>query len=215
MLEEIEKLNSNNKDEFIKKYGLIKDPEVAKDLLCITSNTWMVLDDSLKENSEIIMYYQPVAVLNCHLEEDMGGVYEITTSCDVSQKGFKIISNYSRIKDLYNTDMAKYVKRLGNKIQIPEIKYPKDFDIEKYIEIQERLCEEFDYCKDIKNAKEVIKNIDFAEYNLEKTVPHFKYQEPADEFTYYTVYNRKRLKEIINEVLYEDEKGLESNGKHI
>ena len=49
-----------NVEEYIKKNGLVTEKNQAIELLCETSRAWALLDESLKSDPEIIMYYQPI-----------------------------------------------------------------------------------------------------------------------------------------------------------
>ena len=42
MEKDILDVTRTNYDFFISKYGIITDPEIAKQLLCITTNAWYV-----------------------------------------------------------------------------------------------------------------------------------------------------------------------------
>ncbi len=42
MEKDILDVTKTNYDFFISKYGIITDPEIAKQLLCITTNAWYV-----------------------------------------------------------------------------------------------------------------------------------------------------------------------------
>lgn len=107
----IKQITEENYKEFIERFGKISDKNLAIELLCITSNAWLVLDDNIKADSEVIMYYQPMGKMHVNIEEDMGGVFEDVYSLYFPQQGFKLV----------------------NDIQIPEIEFPRDFDVEKYI----------------------------------------------------------------------------------
>ena len=189
MLDLIIQINEKNSIEFIEKYGKISDKAVAIELLCITSNAWLILDDSIKTDNEVIMYYQPMGIMYANIEEDLGGVFEDVYSSYLSQNGFKLV----------------------NGIQIPEIEIPSDFDMEKYIMIQKELSKEKqifsnediiyrgeqDMGQIINNItfdKEKIKNFDSG-YNL-----RFRGKEANRVFTSYEIYDRSKLIDIVNNI---------------
>ena len=189
MLDLIIQINEKNSIEFIEKYGKISDKAVAIELLGITSNAWLILDDSIKTDNEVIMYYQPMGIMYANIAEDLGGVFEDVYSSYLSQNGFKLV----------------------NGIQIPEIEIPSDFDMEKYIMIQKELSKEKqifsnediiyrgeqDMGQIINNItfdKEKIKNFDSG-YNL-----RFRGKEANRVFTSYEIYDRSKLIDIVNNI---------------
>ena len=197
MFEDIKLLNKSNVENFISKYGLIRDEEMAKELLCITSNSWLVLDNSLKENSDVIMCYQPMGICNFQVYEDMGGVFELTSDGIITQEGFK------EVKD---------------GIQIPNISFPKDFDIDTYINIQKELTKTYSEYRDKDviysdgvNMGKLMENIEFNNVTVDMTVKKFKYQEAPNANLYYRVYDREKLKEIIKNY----DVNLDESKKHI
>ena len=78
MLFDICSLTEKDVDKFIGKYGKIKDAETAIQMLILTPNAWHVLDDNLKMQNEIIMYYQP-AISGRNISDNRY----------IAQKGFK------------------------------------------------------------------------------------------------------------------------------
>ena len=197
MVEDIKLLNKSNVENFISKYGLIKDEEMAKELLCITSNAWLVLDNSLKQNSDVIMYYQPMAICDYQVYEDMGGVFELTSDGIIAQEGFK------EAKD---------------GIQIPDIDFPKGFDIDTYINIQKELSKTYSEYRDKDviysdgvNMGKIMENVEFNNVTVDMTVKKFKYQEAPNANLYYRVYDRNNLNKIIKKY----DANLDENEKHI
>ena len=80
MKKDILSINKNNYMDFINKYGFINDKETAIELLCLTSNAWLVLSDELKEDEEVIMYYQPVGRIRNSEGYDYGVFDEVEYS---------------------------------------------------------------------------------------------------------------------------------------
>ncbi len=50
-------------EDFINKFGIVTDAELAKELLCINPLAWDVLSTSLKKNPEINLYHQPLGII--------------------------------------------------------------------------------------------------------------------------------------------------------
>ena len=109
----INEINVENYVAFIEKYGKITDIETAKKLLCKTSNAWLILDDSIKTNPEVIMYYQPMIKINLAGLMDFG-IYDYIFYLYPTQTGFKKYGN-------------------SGENFIPNIEYPEDFNFDKYI----------------------------------------------------------------------------------
>ena len=199
-------LNEKNAKRFIAKYGPVNDIELAKLLLCITSNAWYILDDSLKKNSEVIMYYQPMGKHLCEVQVDYG-CRETIASAWGNQKGFGI----------------EHIDYYGD---FPEIDYPEDFDYKLYSEIQEKLKEKveayrmcpssdsiipylfyFTSNKRISSSKRIlIENIEFDNEEIEQLLDddYSNYscgpEEPITFEEYYYLYDRSCLKNIVEEL---------------
>ena len=193
MLDLIEQLNSENASEFIEKYGKIQDREIAKQMLLITTNAWLVLDDKLKRDPEIIMYYQPMGTLDYEEEGDMGGVFDTLYSAELPQKGFKF-----------------YRDKNFETYQIPNFELPEDFDIEMYIAIQSELLKNIeenyiirDFNSEKKDMGKIMNNIIFEKpdtSNVDYSIlPRGLGYEGVRWREHYIVYDRKVLYNIIQE----------------
>lgn len=49
---------------YIEQHGLVTDKEMAIRLLCETPDAWKVIDGTLKNDPEVIMYYQPLGYVS-------------------------------------------------------------------------------------------------------------------------------------------------------
>lgn len=191
MIELIKNLNENNVKDFIEKYGKVKDIELAIELLCLTSNAWLILDDSVKLNSNVIMYYQPMGHLSEEFVENFGGVYEsievdnnhLDGPREISQKGFKVVKG----------------------IQIPKIEFPIDFNLEMYVDIQKELAKSYQKLSishiswvDSDKINELEKNILFD--HLQDPTPEIR--RPIELEKYYEIYDRSKLADIVKNNFY-------------
>ena len=166
MKETIRNMSLSEITRFRDKYGYVSDREIAKELLCVSSNAWYVLDESLKEDNEIIMYYQPMGIIEYTIYDPVAGGYY----------GTSIQCSYSR--------MGEY-----SDIQIPNIVFPKDFDINTYVAIQQELMKnyEFTYQRN---------NLEF--YEVEEPDNPLDSDDPIS--ISFKLYNRDRLKDIVNNI---------------
>lgn len=180
MEEDILKINKNNYESFINKYGTIKDEETAILMLDITSNAWLVIDESLKMNSNVIMHYQPMGL-------KMNKLYD---------KNWYYYSCYFEYEDGFITPDEYFNKKVPDELleyyrfAIPNIKYPEDFDLELYCSIQEELSYEREYYD--YPLSEELQNYDF----------HVKSSNPVEledfkKDSFLIIYDRKRMPELI------------------
>lgn len=226
MIYDMHFLKKENVQNFINKYGKITDKEIAKRLLCITSNAWLMLDDSLKSDSEIIMYYQPMAEIGYTIYQDVGCIEPIASATGY-QKGFKRNEEMSSKGYSYNIYACRF----------PEIDYPEDFNYELYADVQSELFKEskihtieYQYIptemldsmdkKIIERYNEVLRGnevdseteqlIKNIEYDLDEInkISDTDYSEYFDgpgvyrcDDKKYIVYDRNRLKNIIESTL--------------
>ena len=49
---------------YVEQHGLVTDKEIAVRLLCQTPDAWKVIDESLKNDPEVMMYYQPLGYVS-------------------------------------------------------------------------------------------------------------------------------------------------------
>lgn len=199
----INEINEENYKVFIEKYGKITDVETAKKLLCQTSNAWFILDDSIKINPEVIMYYQPMVKINLEGLMDFG-VYDYIFSLYPTQHGFKK-------HGYFGWDF------------IPNIEFPEDFNFDKYLEVQHILEKESQrkICDDpsklcasyVRDGINWVIKVDSDKF-FDKTGTELKnISFDADRITLdtfitldkeeviYTVYDRSKLDDIVNSVL--------------
>ena len=116
--------------------GLVTDKEKAIELLCQTSLAWSLLDESLKSDPEVIMYYQPLGHKDVLLsdnqdETDIGA----TISEVMAQKGFEAVFTFK----LKEAGLISTTDGYGCYLSKPEINFPKGFDYETYFKIQNEL----------------------------------------------------------------------------
>lgn len=140
----VSKLNEKNYHSFISVYGVITDEEVAKAALCVTCKAWYVLSDELKQNADVIMYYQPnLRVEEQHdmpvglLEFDTVAPYQYFGIFSVSDTGFVGRPGNKAELSLFDDDLRRICSVKGE--QQPDIEYPEDFNFDLYYAIQERL----------------------------------------------------------------------------
>ena len=144
--EDIVYVNNNNFNDFIAKYGKITDSDTAKRLLTITTNAWLVLDDSLKHDSDIIMYLQPMGIGSDPVYDESNGVKEEIARHTYLQKDFMTLLDYITLR--LSRRFPKELSHYGF-IQFPDISVPEDFDFVTYAKIQDDLSRK---SRPIKNA---------------------------------------------------------------
>lgn len=156
-LNAVSKLNEKNYQSFISMYGVITDEEVAKDALCVTCKAWYVLSDELKQNADVIMFYQPNLFIN--QRHDYAFVNDSIMPHNVwfgdiyaADIGF-IANPNCQIK----CDSCEENKSLYGfyRQQQPNIKYPDDFNFYLYYAIQNQLMmgERYNLCDALKDNK--------------------------------------------------------------
>ncbi len=133
-------------EEYIKKYGKVYDKETAIELLCQTSLAWNTLDESLKSDSEIIMYLQPMGERRMFLKNASDSS---KSSFICSEEGFTCYDIDDR--SLNNVDWFRLFLNSPSKFKyyfIPNINISRDFDLKKYFVIQSMLRSSTtkDYC---------------------------------------------------------------------
>ena len=192
-------LTRENAVKYVEQYGAITDPELAKSLLCVTSNAWFILDDPLKRNSDVIMYYQPMAKHRYEIGADYGA-YEPIASAEGLQKGFCNIKG-NKCKN-YAYDVCLF----------PTIIYPKDFDYELYANIQ------YEFFKGVElytnhtysifssrispSKKKLLDNIEFDDRQIDVIINgdyygYFSRDVERIDDEDYVIYDRSRLREIV------------------
>ena len=121
-------------ENFIQKFGIVTDRELAKDLLCINPLAWDVLSLRLKKDPEINLYHQPLGIIT--FERPINGRATIPVKC-----------GDSFVMDTMNCPCVPkgFITRTDgtNFLAIPE-DLPEDFDFEfsmRYIDIQRELIE--------------------------------------------------------------------------
>ncbi len=121
--------------------GPVTDKETAIQLLTQSSHAWKVLDDSLKSDPEVIMYYQPLG--HRHIEySDVNpeeiGICASEGSEDLCQEGFEPVSLHDWFdwrrdgligEEVYNGLFHRHLVK-------PSITFPEGFDYEAYYKIQ-------------------------------------------------------------------------------
>ena len=182
MEEDIKKINKNNYESFINKYGTIKDEETAILMLDITSNAWLVIDESLKMNSNIIMHYQPIGLRFNKITDKDNNYY---TCYYEYESGFTTPEKY------FNGKMPNEVLEYY-RFAIPNIEYPDGFDLEMYCIIEEELSYEREYY-DEKDTNEELNNYDFC---VKSNNPIISSSDKVESF--YIMYDRSRLNELID-----------------
>lgn len=118
---DIRDLNSENYQQFIDKYGTIKDADLAKEYLVINPNSWLVLDAELKNRGDVIAHYIPT------------GYYKDSVCVDVAYCGMYELAYWDiLVPEGFICD--KYYYYAFPKI-IPNITWPEDFSKEQYLQI--------------------------------------------------------------------------------
>ncbi len=201
--DEIISLNENNYKDFIEKYGLITDIELAKKCLCITSDAWFVLSEELKNNAEIILYYQPKGYL---YEEHFNNYSSVNALANNYGEGYLWAFNegfeaYFPFTYYYTSlGYSKYDKSKSENsmLQYPVIDYPESFNMDLYYKIQSKLIsQESNVCYPIGS---IIKQDKLLKI-LPEAYQHLPYNE--EEITQATIYyyllDRQNLKDIVEE----------------
>ena len=131
-----------NVEEYIKKNGLVTEKNQAIELLCETSRAWALLDESLKSDSEIIMYYQPIGYQEITLRTpDLGDLIDYGSKWDGSIYKYEPGFEYKTYEELIKLGYLKPKTGCYDEFLIPRIEFPDDFDFETYIRIQDALKE--------------------------------------------------------------------------
>lgn len=187
-------LNSLNSKEsyenFAKTAGTIKDKSLAIDLLCKTPNAWYALDESLKQDKEVIMYYQPSGIVDYvyslpGYRRISARQYEEETGVQPMQESDLIITTDSNLA--FQKGFKNIVKN-GKTYQIPSTCLLDDQNLSIYCEIQSKLMNTNNKIESRNDMKEK----DFAsEYNVGSTNIIY--------ITKYT-YDRSKLATIVAEV---------------
>ena len=117
-----------NVKKFLKEHGPVTDKNEAIELLCKTNKAWDVLDQSLKLDSDVIMFFQPSGYSISFSYENVGP--ELTITTQYSEQDFH----------------KPYYKELGDVYVpigclIPWDKVPEGFEWEKYFQIQKEMKE--------------------------------------------------------------------------
>lgn len=121
--------------------GPVTDKETAIQLLTQSSHAWKVLDDSLKSDPEVIMYYQPLG--HRHIEySDVNpeeiGICATEGSEDFCQEGFEPVSldDWFQLLESGLISSEVYGALFYVRLVRPSITFPEGFDYEAYYKIQ-------------------------------------------------------------------------------
>lgn len=128
----MDKYSKEQFEEYVKNNGFITDELEAIDLLCKTPFAWYALDESLKSNPTVILYYQPFGLAKyIHKEHISAGawLYCLEEVDEVEWPTY----------DAWKTIPQKGFKLIKGDYQIPDIDFPEGFDIELYKRIQNEL----------------------------------------------------------------------------
>lgn len=206
--DEIKNLNKSNYKDFIEKYGLITDIELAKKCLCITSDAWLVLSEKLKNNSEIILYYQPRGYL---YEEHFSNYSSVNALANNYSEGYLWAFNegfeaYFPFTYYYTSSgFSKYDKTKSeySMLQYPTIDYPESFNMDLYYKIQSKLIsQDSNICYPI---GKIIKQERLLKM-LPEDYQHLLYndEEIKQATIYYYWLDRQNLQEIVEEQISVD-----------
>ena len=124
-------------EKYIAEHGLVTDKEKAIELLCESSKAWAVLDESLKADSEVIMYLQPMGERRIFLKNANDGS---KSSFICSEEGFTCYDIDDR--SLNNVDWFRLYLNSSSKFKyyfVPNINISRNFDFKKYFMIQSML----------------------------------------------------------------------------
>lgn len=119
-------MNTFDAKEFLATRGYVTDKEEAINLLILTSKAWEVIDQWLKTDPDVIMFYQPTGYKRLVSHEDVGVTLTIFTT--YSEKHF-----YRPLAG----QLQGYEPK--GALFIPYIDYPEGFDFAKYEEIQQEM----------------------------------------------------------------------------
>ncbi len=120
--------------------SFVTDKETAIRLLCMTPAAWRILDESLKHDPEVIMYYQPLGHKDVEVFDVDPDVYGVSTYRDtmaLSQIGFEPVSEDT----LKEAGLISSAVEYGIVLSKPKIDFPEGFDYETYFKIQSELRE--------------------------------------------------------------------------
>ena len=192
----------------LQSYGRVNDKATAIKLLCQTTFAWDILDESLKNDPEVIMYYQPLGYRYLKYSDDyLGemGICEILGDETLCQDGFEVFRDGHSLKEAGLISDEMYQQSIDNKFFKPEIRFPEGFDYEGYFRIQAELSR--NYLDNLHMRFEA--NSVFAESNPESAyVP--KSASLYSDSTY--VYDRSLLPTIVQKY-YTESLGQRSPSK--
>lgn len=100
-------------------YNMITDRESAKRLLIQNPNIWPFLSKGLRNDPEIIYYYQPMGIMKITQHDNYGNKLYVS-----NKKSNLLAQNH-----------FGFMQGRGD-LQLPGIDFPEDFDLEKYMQIQ-------------------------------------------------------------------------------
>ena len=111
-------------EKYIKENGLVTDKAKAIELLCESNKAWAVIDETLKMDPEIIMYYQPMGYRIDWGWEILLDAGEVITKAYFGEEGF------------YADMFGRCLQNGYGDAFIPQIDFPEDFDLLTYLKIQ-------------------------------------------------------------------------------
>ncbi len=127
-------------EDYIKKNGKVCDKKTAIELLSRTNIAWCVLDESLRHDPEVIMYYQPMGYREFELSvPDNGEILNLginfTGNMTCREIGFDWINRAELVENKYvGSEFG-----ISSEYLIPKITFPEGFDYEAYFKIQDEL----------------------------------------------------------------------------
>ena len=198
--DEIKDLNENNYQNFINKYGYIADIEFAKQCLCVNSDAWHVLSQKLKNNSDIIMYYQPRG----YLYEEHSSINALANNYSEGylwsfNEGFEAYFPLVHCYTSSGYSSFDKSKSENSPFQYPAIDLPDNFDLNKYYKIQaELISQKSNNCYPIGS---LIENKQFLNI-IPKEYRHLPYnrEEIKNTLIRYYLFDRSKLKEIVESI---------------
>ena len=157
-LAELEKQFDFDPEKYLKEHGLVTDKEKAIELLCESNKAWAVLDESLKMDSEVIMYYQPSG-------------YSVIWFTDLESHNNLGCRKYCE-EGFFCVYFGHLITDADGDAFIPEIEFPENFNFELYCKIQH----------DYQSVHAIHREIDCSLYPLELgpglTFLHSSYNDP-------------------------------------
>ena len=116
-----------DREFYLNQYGFIKDKKTAIELLCLTDKIWTIIDPELRNDPDVMLFYQPIGIKVVHEEQDAGvTLTNVTVYADsLFRKPY-----YHEFRDVF----------VPSECLVPDIdRFPVGFDYDKYFQIQREM----------------------------------------------------------------------------